>query len=333
MISFERRPSTAWTMRLKTAGKRLLQHPIVWNATWPIRRTGCVVLTYHRIGANTQFTHISTDVFRAHMQWLRRHCDVIHPDALRDRVANPPGRRRPSVVVTFDDGYRDYYEQAYPILQELEIPAINFLPTRFLDDGSPFWWDLLDTAVAQTSLKAAPGPEGTPLRLDSLDAKRTFSRRWKAVLKGLAAPDRSPLLDDALTALGTRRDEVQVDRQVMTWDQVRKVGEFTVAGGHTHTHRLMPFLDASELDDEVCICRDRIEIETGRRPRFFAYPSGQWSDEARASVGRGGYDTAFTTHEDFNSADAIEWLTLNRIHAPATATDLGSVLSGWTRRV
>lgn len=317
-------------MRLKTAGKRLLQHPVVWQATWPARRTGCVVLTYHRIGSNAQFSHIPTDVFRAQMRWLRRHCDVIHPDALRDRAANPPGKRRPSVVVTFDDGYRDYYEQAYPILQELEIPAINFLPTRFIDDGSPFWWDLLDTAVATTSLRTAPGPHGDALRLDDPAAKRAFSRRWKAELKKLADPDRSPLLDEALAALGARRDTVRVDRQVMTWDQVRQVGQFTIAGGHTHNHKLMPFLEVDDLDEEVSACRHRIEAETGRRPRFFAYPSGAWSETARAAVARGGYDTAFTTREGFNQAGTIEWLTLNRFHAPSIETDLSTLLSGWT---
>ncbi len=320
-------------MYLKNAGKRLLHHPFVWTATAPVRRAGCVALTYHRIGGpNERFTNIPAPVFRAHMRWLRQNCDVIHPDELADRVAHPAQGRRPSVIVTFDDGYRDYYEQAYPILQEFGIAAINFLPTRFIDSGEPFWWDLLDTAVASTSLSAARVPSGELMRLDSRDAKVRYSRRWKAVLKQLPAPDEAPLLDEALAALHTRRDAVPVERQVMTWEQVREVAALTIAGGHTHNHKLMPFLDEGQLDEESTICRDRIEAETGKRPMSFAYPSGAWSEAAGSAVARAGYTAAFTTREGFIGSGSPAWMALNRIHAPSTDADLAMALAGWKHR-
>ena len=317
-------------MHLKDAGKRLLQHPLVWNATAPIRRSGCVALTYHRIGGPTErFTHIPAPVFRAQMRWLRKHCDVIHPDELAARVKTPS---RPSVFVTFDDGYRDYYEHAYPVLQEYGIAAINFLPTRFIDSGEPFWWDLLDTAVLTTSLAEARVPDGSLMRLDSLDARRRYSRRWKAVLKELPAPDESPRLDEALAALQTRRDAVPVDRQVMTWEQVRAAAPLTIAGGHTHNHKLMPFLDEGQLDEEATGCRDRIEAETGHRPKYFAYPSGAWSEAAGSAVSRAGYALAFTTREGFIGPEARTWMALDRIHAPSTEAELAVTLSGWKHR-
>lgn len=317
---------------MKNAAKRLLQSPLIWKLTRPFRRTGCVALTYHRIGSQGErFTHIPAVAFRAQMQWLKENCDVVDPAALRDRIENPPSAPRPSVVVTFDDGYRDYYEQAYPILEELGIPAINFLPTRFIDEGAPFWWDMLDTAVAMTARREAAIPAlGSMMAIEDRAAKQAYSRLWKDELKQLPAPDRSPLLDSALEALGMRRDSVPLQRQVMTWDEVRTVSPLTTIGGHTHNHTLMPFLSPSELDDEVTRCRDRIETETGRRPRFFAYPSGAHSPAAIQSVARGGYEVAFTTRPGFNQRTKVEWLALNRIHAPVALRDLAALLTGWT---
>ena len=159
-----------------------------------------------------------------------------------------------------------------------------------------------------------------------------MARSFRPVVLLRVAPDQSPRLDEALAALQTRRDAVPVDRQVMTWEQVRAAAPLTIAGGHTHNHKLMPFLDEGQLDEEATGCRDRIEAETGHRPKYFAYPSGAWSEAAGSAVSRAGYALAFTTREGFIGPEARTWMALDRIHAPSTEAELAVTLSGWKHR-
>ena len=194
--------------RIKSTAKTLLAHPAVWRLAAPFRHAGCFVLTYHRIGdGERRFPHIPKAVFEAQMRWLQANCDIIEPGAVRARVA-APNPRRPPVLITFDDGYRDFYENAYPILSRLRIPVVVFLPTRFIDDGTPFWWDLLDAALHDTSVANAPDPNtpGRSVALTDRAARRAYGRLWKAQLKQVGYPDRSPILDRALEAVGFTRD-------------------------------------------------------------------------------------------------------------------------------
>jgi len=318
---------------LKAAVKRAVAQPTVWRATSALRAPGWVVLTYHRIGAAGEpMTHLPASVFRDQMRWIRANCDVIDPQSLSNRAPGL-GRRRPAVLVTFDDGYRNYLEHACPVLREFDIRAINFLPTRYVDESRPFWWDLVDTAARTTRCERAvlPATDGRMIDLDQ-DGRRRFARHCKNVLKKIASPDQSPILDEALAALGFGRAEVPLSRQVMTWDEVRAASDVTTVGAHTHTHPIMSLLDPRSLDQEIAVCSERISAELGARPRFFAYPSGAFNDDARMAVQRAGYEVAFTTVEGFNTG-TIDWLTLNRMHARPTLPELAWMLTGWDLRM
>ena len=94
------------------------------------------------------------------MAWLSRHCRVIAPDEFRARALERPIRcaasRRARHV---RDGYRCYYDHAYPVLRQYGIRAMNFLCTRFVDDPTLLgWWDRLYLAVRATSKPRAALP-------------------------------------------------------------------------------------------------------------------------------------------------------------------------------
>jgi peptidoglycan/xylan/chitin deacetylase (PgdA/CDA1 family) len=87
------------------------------------------VLAYHRVSdEDDPLPHVDVASFRHQMRWLRRYCEPIQPGQLVSAVHRR--NRRVPVLVTFDDGSRNYYQYAYPVLEELGIPAINFLSTR-----------------------------------------------------------------------------------------------------------------------------------------------------------------------------------------------------------
>jgi peptidoglycan/xylan/chitin deacetylase (PgdA/CDA1 family) len=93
------------------------------------REAGVTVLMYHRINDDLPPGDWVVPVaeFRKQMEFLSRHGEVAGiREALRGRT------RENKVVLTFDDGYRDNYQNAFPILKNLELPATIFLTTGFI---------------------------------------------------------------------------------------------------------------------------------------------------------------------------------------------------------
>jgi len=293
------------------------------------RTPGCVVLNYHRVGIATDpFRNLDVANFRAQMAWLTRNCHVIAPQNFREHVESGVSTAKPSVMVTFDDGYRDYFDHAYPVLREYGIPAMNFLCTRFVDDPSLIgWWDRLYLAIRATTKSRAALP-WTAAGHDAFElnqsGKAAFLAAAKDYIKRQPETDKDATTERILSALGVDASTLRAPRQTMTWDEVRRAGDLTTYGGHTHNHVIVSRLDSQPLDDEIRTCRERIETETGKPVETFAYPNGRaidFSDEAKRLLLRHGFRTAFTTIDGINGIDT-DWLACPRITGGSSVGDL-----------
>lgn len=103
------------------------------------KREGIIVLMYHRVNDALKPNDlvVPTEVFRAQMRYLKDNCEVVSMGSLLDsfKVSTNQGAnklKRQKVVITFDDGYRDNYTNAFPILKELGLPATIFLITGMI---------------------------------------------------------------------------------------------------------------------------------------------------------------------------------------------------------
>jgi peptidoglycan/xylan/chitin deacetylase (PgdA/CDA1 family) len=104
------------------------------------RRPGLVILVYHRVGGGTSSDiDVPVDEFARQMAYLRaRYAVASLDDVLQRPVREDLGRRADAVVVTFDDGHRETYEHAFPVLLQQRIPATVYLATRFVETQHPF---------------------------------------------------------------------------------------------------------------------------------------------------------------------------------------------------
>jgi peptidoglycan/xylan/chitin deacetylase (PgdA/CDA1 family) len=311
---------------LKRAVKTGLASPWGWRLCGPLLRPpGVIVLMYHRISRPSQRPEeglggLSVEIFAAQMRWLRDNCDPIGPDAIAER-ARRPSRVRPAVLVTFDDGYRDYYDLAYPVLKQLGIPSVVFLATSFIDQGGMLWTERVQWAARSTRQESVtlPWADGTAIPLPDAAAREALGERARAHLKSVPDAERQAALDRLLAALG---NPPELDRQMLTWDEVRRTMDITHYGGHTHTHPILSRLSREQADTEIRTCRDRIAAETGRTPTTFAYPNGRpedYSRETQEILRRHGFSVAFSTSEGIAGPDT-DWMAIKRL--PAEAADV-----------
>ena len=316
---------------MRRIARPLLASDRGWKAAARLRRRPTVVLAYHRISdRDSHFSHVPLHVFRAQMEWLRRHCTVLGPGDLRTAARDRADR--PRVLVTFDDGYRDYYDLAYPVLKSLDIPAITFLPTEFIDQGTLFWWDVLTLAV-QASRKTTVEIPWAPGRMYRLDArgKRQVRTLWATRIAAAPDADRAAMLAWFGVAVGVDLAAMTASRQVMTWDEARASADLTTYGGHTHSHVRMTGVDDETLEREISTGRDRLRAELGRSPAFFAYPFGDGSAAARRILPRLGFEVAFNIISGYVD-ERTDWMDVQRFPAPLSVGELAWIAAGWGRQ-
>jgi hypothetical protein len=133
-------------------------------------RNRAVVLMYHRVmpreePASAAFEGIRVDpaTFELQMAYLRKHFHLLALVDLRlhlwKRIPFPPN----SCLVTFDDGWRDNYIHAYPVLNRYEIPAVVFLTVGHIGTRKRFWQDRT-FAILDGIRETAEKTPGFPLR-------------------------------------------------------------------------------------------------------------------------------------------------------------------------
>jgi peptidoglycan/xylan/chitin deacetylase (PgdA/CDA1 family) len=302
----------------KQAVKRTFASSLGWRVAGPLLRApGVIVLMYHRIlGADRSLVGLPVERFAEQMQWVRDNCEPIAPDALRDRAQR--GRQvRPSVLVTFDDGYRDYHDQAHPVLKQLGIPAVVFLATSFLDEGGMIWTDQVQWAALSTKKQRVKLPwSGEEIALPDAQARQRLGGIARTHLKKLPDEERRGALEPLFAELG---EPPARERQMLTWDEVRAASAGTIWGGHSHTHPILARLERVAAEKEIRVCRDRIAAETGTAPKYFAYPNGRdgdYTDETQTILKSNGFEVAFSTSEGIAGADS-DWMAVKRFPGEA----------------
>lgn len=320
-------------MSYKHAIKAIWSQPLVWKSVGAaIRKPGLIVLMYHRIGESVEgFQGLNPDTFYAQMLWIKKNCQVISPPEIVEST-NHPSKSRPPVLVTFDDGYRDFYQKAYPVLRELQIPAIVFLPTSLIDEGAVLWTDLLYLAMLRTDELRAPLPwaASKSLSIRTAEERELYLNTCKSYLKNVEDEQRKRYLAQVLDALNISPYRPSIERQMLCWNEIRTTLGLIEYGGHTHTHPIMSKIDAVSLENEIRTCRDRILNETGVAPKYFAYPNGRKEDFNALSqqlLRKYGFDYAFTTVEGLNGP-STQWMEVSRLPTTTkTIADFAWLLS------
>ena len=242
---------------------------------------GLLVLTYHRISeaADTLLDYgvwsATPDALDQQLRFLKRHAEVITADDLPHVWRARYGRY---VLVAFDDGYRDNYELAFPILRSHGLSAIFFLATGFLDHPRVSWWDEIAWMVQQSTRDELPAGRwlGAPLRLDEGGGRKLAVRALTAVYKSLPVEQTETYLDFLAEATGSGRCPPALMHDAwLTWDMARQMQAAGMRfGGHTVNHPVLARLPPADQRAEIEQCARRLEAELGSPMRWFSYPVG-----------------------------------------------------------
>lgn len=207
----------------------------------------------------------------------RARVDVISIDEMHRRYIAGEFKRR-FVVLTFDDGYKDIKEWAYPLLKKYEMPFTLYIPTSFPDQLGELWWLGLEAAIAQNSrIGLTINGEHRYFDCVTVSQKRELYDEVYGYLRSLKTEKELRAIVRELCAYH-KVDLAAFCRDLsMTWGEIAEMADdpLVTIGAHTVSHSMLKKLpDDASVRAEMEQSRAVLEAALGKRPEHLAYPVG-----------------------------------------------------------
>ncbi len=339
--------------------QRRLRRPLRWIQR---DRQALLILCYHGVSQSDEHEwdptlYIEANLFRRRMQAIREFGYQVLPlqeavERLRQGTLSGP-----TAVLTFDDGWQDFYSTAWRILKEFQFPATVYQTSYYSQYNRPVFGPISRYLLWKGRGRVVPNgiwPGGPALDLTTAAGMRAAARAvWlESTEKKLSAQQKDELLQRLASALSVDFDAILASRKLhlMNADEVREIAAAGIdVQLHTHRHRLPTDkrLFFRELEEN----RAWIEAASQAAATHFCYPNGEhrtelvsWLREAGIGCATTCDPGAATRHSDplllprFTDASSISqakfesWLTGTGRIAPAARRILRSML-GVPRRL
>lgn len=272
------------------------------------------MLMFHRVLPNAQCRDypfpslvVSVDAFEAMVGWLARKAHVV---PVREAIQQTPSDSsrahpdRPTVAITFDDGYADNFELAAPILERHGLRATFYAATDFVR-GDLLWYDRAMLAVSENDDErlrtAADASDVAPPPVEELEKNRVHG--WVETLKRAPSKKRTAWL----AALPEPTAPATLQCRPMTPEQLRELAaRGHEVGSHTLSHEILPLLDDARLRKEIEGARTLLRDWLGYAVEGFCYPNGSHDERVVAAVRASGHAYAVTTQDPSEVRETLE---------------------------
>jgi len=264
----------------------LARFPVVRGLATIATRKQPRIFVYHRFSKDihSEPTVIDAATFDWQVRHIQRNFLVTTLGEYVRRIREKGEIPSPIAILTIDDGYRDFYEIAYPILRKHGVPATLFITVNFIEKKIWLWPDILRFALENAREKIISFCfENTSFEVPTGDPE-TIRREWGSLSDFCISLDDdskwaliSKLLD--VTSVEIPKEPVAKYAPV-TWEQIREMkGQGIEIGSHTMNHPVLARVrDERLLREEITGSMRAIEERIGERVATFCYPNSMPGD-------------------------------------------------------
>jgi len=246
-----------------------------------IKRKGLVIFSYHnfntfknsywRKGSIYEIGFIEN--FKRQLIYIKKKIGFTKNIYIEKSDFNSPLQ----ALITFDDGYLDNYLYAYPILKELNVPAVFFIPTKCISTEKPLWHDKI-YLLAEKGIKS----------------KKNVNQILNKINKGTLKPS---------DVLEIRKSGIQLDERLrMNWVEIKEMTDNGfIIGAHGRNHE--PFFALEKEGEELEILGSTKEISKNisHREIYFAPPNGSYTKNTDELLKKAGVSYGFSINNGINN--------------------------------
>lgn len=291
---------------------------------------GVRIIAYHRVMDFDESTYpfdlelisATQQAFREQVLYLSKYYTPMTFADLLSVKANNQSIPRNAVIITFDDGFNDNYEFAFPILKEAGVPATIFISTDYMDQPETLWFDELAYIVKKKLEK----DYSIEFKDFSITIPATSEHDKEESLKRILQWIKRVPDQDRVTFLQNLKEKIPIDKRSnqlstpMTWDQVIELDKNGIEiGSHSCSHPILAQLSTEQLEHELRDSKCEIEERLKRACPVISYPVGgkdAYNNQVLDLVHKSGYQFGCTYEPGFNSIANLERnpFTLKRNH-------------------
>lgn len=235
-------------------------------------------------------------MFNTQIKWLSKQFNFLYPEEFFS--GNPkPGI---NLLLTFDDGYKDNYDIAFPILKKYNTTAIFFVVTEFVGSNRWLMHDKLRYLVSENELTQKEVEQ----QLKQLNKGSHLDSKYDSIHSNYRFPN---------------------NRLMMNWQELMEIVEagFFVQP-HTHTHPLLSLLIKEKQKDELDISISLLKNELNVDANCFAFPNGSFNSDSLQLIEGSQIKYSFSTIPGVNTLNENQKL-IKRIGINASDS-LGVIL-------
>lgn len=293
-------------------------------------------MTYHRFSESSDAHSVSGIEFEAHLEYLKKNAHVVSLNELVRLISEGEKLPANTTAITIDDGYKDAYEIAFPLLRKHELPATLFAITDFVDQKIWLWTDLMRFVLLETNSTEIymnrENGEDIRGRLAGENSRIELAGRINEELKKLPEAEKTERIREFAGMMHVSIPDVPTQSySAITWEQALEMDRTGIAiESHTVTHPILTNVDEIGLKSELAASKEILEKHLEKKVRHFCYPNGTYDQRVRDAVEKAGYASSVTTKYGFCGA-ASGLFELKRIDAQPSIEHFAQSVSGFER--
>jgi glycosyltransferase involved in cell wall biosynthesis/peptidoglycan/xylan/chitin deacetylase (PgdA/CDA1 family) len=238
------------------------------------------ILAYHRVN-NDKFNPLGMSInvanFEKHMRLISRDYNPVSLENAIELLTNKQKIPKNCIVVTFDDGYKDNYIHAFPIIKKYNIPATIFLSVEAINKQNLLWYDAIVNAFQVTTKDSVNlqdlglGKYDLSLAADKITAINAAVSFGKYIRTNY----REVFIKELLMKLDAKLKTNDKFSFMLDWGDIKLMQKNGISfGSHGMTHSILTTLSNEEVEYEIRESKEIMQKEIGTEINLFSYPNG-----------------------------------------------------------
>ena len=242
------------------------------------------VTNYKSVGVeNFSRKHIFSRDFEKQMIYLKKNYKVISMDELVYLYNNPKiiDKNVNYAAVTFDDGFKNNFSTAAPILSKHKIPTMFYITTGLIGSNNLFWVDKIENYVNRANVKSFKlrlNINYIKFNIESSERKIQAIKKIKSYCKLIPRKDKDRVLKELKEVTKYKNSKKAIKNyEILNWNEIRLMSKNKLFsfGAHTVDHEILSYLSQSDMMKQIQKSVSTLSNNLNLRVKHFSYPEGQ----------------------------------------------------------